>query len=80
MSSKLVKLMVLAMIITSLSACSAWDSLRGHDDDDDGPRIDEKKLEQDINKQFSKKDKEELNEMVENHKKFQNITVKPVYK
>jgi len=78
MISKILKLVALTMLLTSLSACSAWDTLRGHSDDSD-TKVDEKKLERDINKQLTEKNREELNKMVEGQTKQKEVVVTPIY-
>ena len=78
MISKILKLVALVILLTSLSACSAWDTLRGHSDDNDA-KVDEKKLEEDINKQLTEKNRDEINKMVEGQTKQKEIVVKPIH-
>jgi len=62
----------------SLTGCSAWDTLRGHDDSDN-PKIDNNKLEKQISQQLTNKDRENINKMVEKDNRIpQNIVVTPV--
>lgn len=76
MKKNLLKLLLLGIITGSLMGCSAWDTLRGHDDDDD---VDEKKIEKQIEVSMSEKDKENINNMTEKMELPKEIVVKPVY-